>query len=106
MKLGRLDTYIEIVRDGITGRDEFNAPIFGVVTIATAMAERVQSSGREFLSADAIQNEQRVVFRLHWLPDITTKDRILCDGQTHNIHEVRPLGRARHMELHTVARAA
>ena len=106
MRLGGLDTYIEIVRDGITGRDEFNAPIYGAVIVAIAMAQRVQSSGREFLSADAIQNEQRVVFRLHWLPDITAKDRVLCDGQTHNIHEVRPLGRARHMELHTVARAA
>lgn len=106
MKLGRLDTYIEIVRDGIVGRDEFNAPIHGPVTIATAMAQRVQSSGREFLAADAIQNDQRVVFRLHWLPEITTKDRVLCAGQIHNIHEVRPLGRARHVELHTVARAA
>lgn len=106
MRLGGLDTYIEIERDVMTGRDEFHAPIYGQIIVAKAMAQRVQSSGREFLSADAIQNEQRVVFRLHWLPDITTKDRVLCEGQTHNIHEVRPLGRARHMELHTVARAA
>ncbi|WP_292229505.1 phage head closure protein [Brevundimonas sp.] len=105
MKLGRLDTFIEIVRDGITGRDEFNAPIYGPVPLASAMAERVQASGREFLAADAVQNEQRVVFRLHWLPDITTKDRVRCAGQTYNIHEVRPLGRSRHMELHTATRA-
>ena len=106
MRLGLLDTYIEIVRDGIIGRDEFNAPTYGPVVVATAMAQRVQSSGREFLTGDAIQNDQRVVFKLHWLPDVTTRDRVLCDGLTHNIHEVRPLGRAQHMEIHTVAGAA
>jgi rod shape-determining protein MreB len=42
MKLGRLDTRIEIVRDGEIGRDEFNAPITGEIVVTTAMAETVQ----------------------------------------------------------------
>lgn len=105
MKLGRLDTYIQIVVDGVVGKTPLNEKIMGEVPVAFAMADRIQVSGREFLAGDAIQNDQRVVFRLHWIPDLTTKHRVLCDGRSYNIHEVRPLGRARHMELHTVSRA-
>ena len=55
MRLGRLDTRIEIVREGETGRDEFNTPITGLWVVVTMMAERMQQSGREYLAADGVQ---------------------------------------------------
>ncbi|WP_413297983.1 head-tail adaptor protein [Brevundimonas phoenicis] len=101
MKLGDFDHPIAIRRWGDTGqRDSFNAPIMGWMPVATGMAQRVQSSGREYLAADAIQTTLRVVFRTHWIPGLTTKDHVLCNGIDHNIREVRPLGRNRYVELH------
>lgn len=105
MKLGLLDTYIEIEREGITGRDEFNAPIEGWSVVAREMSQRVQLSGREFMSGDGTTNDERVVFKLHWVPGIKPDDRVKCDDRYYNIHEVRPLGRRRFMELHTVGRS-
>lgn len=105
MRLGQFDTYIEVEREGVTGRDEFNAPVLGWAPVAREMAQRVQASGREFIAGDAISNDERVVFRLHWVPGLTTKDRVSCEGRFYNIHEVRPLGRNKFMELHTVGRS-
>ena len=101
MRLGRFDTFIQIVRDGEAGRDAFNAPIIDETVFADCMAERVQASGREFLAGDAVEASVRVVFRTHWVSGISRKDRVRCGDQTYNIREVRPLGRNRHMELHT-----
>jgi SPP1 family predicted phage head-tail adaptor len=105
MRLGRLDTYIEIIRDGETGRDEFNAPIMGETVHTTAMAERIQQSGREYLAADGVGASRRIVFRTHRQPDIRTTDRVRLEGVDLNIREVRPLGRL-HMELHTEGSAS
>ena len=102
MKLGRLDTYIVILRKDAVTRNAFNEAEKSEREEGAAMAERVQVSGREFLAADAIQAEERVVFRTHWRGDVTTADAVLCNGKRHNIREVRPLGRNRYMELHTV----
>ncbi len=105
MKLGRLDTFVRITRYGETGRDAYNAPIMAEYDLADAWAEMVQTSGREFLANDAVQNERRVVFRTHAQPGVTVKDRIYVGTDRFNITEVRPLGR-RHVEFHTVAGAA
>ena len=105
MKLGRLDTRIEIVRDGEIGRDEFNAPITGEIVVTTAMAETVQQSGREYLAADGVQASRRIVFRTHRQPDIRLTDRVRMGEGFLNIREVRPLGRL-HMELHTEGAAS
>ena len=100
MRLGRLDTRIEIVREGETGRDEFNDPIMGLSVVVTLMAERVQQSGREYLAADGVQASRKIVFRTHRQPDIRLTDQVRMDGALLNIREVRPLGRL-HMEIHT-----
>lgn len=99
MKLGDLDTFIQIVRDAETGRDEFNAPIRGEVVITSAMAQRVQQTGREYLAAEGALASRKIVFRTHWQPDIKTTDTVRLDGERLNIREVRPLGR-RYLEIH------
>ena len=100
MRLGRLDTRIEIVREGETGRDEFNTPITGLWVVVTMMAERMQQSGREYLAADGVQASRKIVFRTHRRPDIRQTDQVRMDDALLNIREVRPLGRL-HMEIHT-----
>uniref|UniRef100_A0A6H1ZUM6 Putative head-tail joining protein n=1 Tax=viral metagenome TaxID=1070528 RepID=A0A6H1ZUM6_9ZZZZ len=105
MRLGRLDTFIEIVRNGEIGRDEFNTPIYGEAVVVEAMAERVQQSGREYLAADGVQASRRIVFRTHRQPDIRLTDHVRMDGALLNIREVRPVGRL-HMELHTEGAAS
>lgn len=105
MRLGRLDTFIEIVRNGEIGRDEFNSPIYGEAVVAEAMAEQVQQSGREYLAADGVQASRKVVFRTHRQPDVKVTDRVRVGDQSLNIREVRPIGRF-HMELHTEGASA
>lgn len=99
MKLGSFDTYIEIVRDGETGRDQFNDPVQGEALVTTAMAQRVQQSGRDYLAADGVQTSRKIVLRTHRQPDIRATDRVRVDGGVVIIREVRPLGR-RYIEIH------
>lgn len=99
MKLGSLDTYIEIVRQGETGRDEFNAPIRGEIVVTSAMAQQIQQTGREYLAADGPQSSRKIVFRTHWQEDVRTTDQVRLGDDLLHIREVRPLGR-RYLEIH------
>ena len=68
-------------------------------------AQMIQESGREFIAAAAVQATRRVVFRLRWRPGISVLDRVIYRGLPHNIEDVKELGRADGLELHTIASA-
>lgn len=102
MKAGRLDRHLMIQRRTIA-YDEYNSPIEVWSVLATAPAQVIQQSGREFLAADQIQAQRRVVFRMRWREDVTVLDRVSYDGLIHNIQDVKELGRREGLELMTVA---
>lgn len=104
MKAGPLDRWATIQRKTII-RDEFNEPIETWADVATVSAQVVQQSGREFLSADQIQAERRVLFRTRWIEGVTVLDCISYGGRLHNIQDVKELGRREGLELLTVAAA-
>lgn len=102
MKAGPLDRTVAIERVTVV-EDDYGGQIETWQTLATVPAQVAQQSGREFLAAAQTQAERRVLFRLRWLAGVTVLDRVLYDGRTHNILDVKELGRREGLELMTVA---
>jgi len=100
MRAGDLDRRITIQSYSYE-RDDFGGEIPIWTDAAAVWAQVAQEGGREFLGAETIRSERKVVFRLRWLPGITVTHRVLYDGREHNILEVRELGRREGLELHT-----
>jgi SPP1 family predicted phage head-tail adaptor len=88
----------------VVGDDGYGNEIIDWGNLATVWARVIQQTGREFFALSAIQAETRVVFHLRFIEGMTTEDRVDYDGQLHDIHEVRELGRRAGLELHTIAR--
>ncbi|MBA3667935.1 MAG: phage head closure protein [Sphingomonas sp.] len=85
--------------------DDYGGEIEAWAELATVPAQVVQVSGREFLAADQVQAEQRVLFRTRWIEGITVLDRVSYSDRLHNIQDVKELGRREGVELHTIAAA-
>jgi SPP1 family predicted phage head-tail adaptor len=101
MRAGRLDRtiYIERFAETVT-------PSGGVVTawtnLATVRAEIVAQSASEFLTGFGEAQAGTIVFRLRYLPGITTADRVNYGGQAYDLKEVTEIGRRRGLELRAV----
>ena len=105
MRPGTMDRRITIQRLTVMGQDPYGGQIVEWGDLATVFAEVRQQGGREFLAANQMLAEKRVVFYLRWLPGLTVQDRVSHGGELHNIEEVREIGRQNGIELHTVAAA-
>lgn len=104
MKAGALDRRVTIERATVI-QDPYGEEIETWAPLATVSAQVVQQSGREFLAAEAMQAEVRVLFRLRWIEGIQETDRVSYGDRMHNIQEVKELGRREGLELMTVAAA-
>lgn len=104
MRAGALDRRVTIERFTVT-QDEYGEEIEEWAPLTTVSAQVIQQSGREFLAAEAMQAEVRVLFRLRWIDDIRETDRVSYGDRLHNIQEVKELGRREGLELMTVAAA-
>lgn len=104
MRAGKLDRIITIER-----LTETVSPSGSVVTawtnIATVRAEIVTQSAAEFLTGFGEAENGTIVFRVRYLPSITTADRVLYNGVAHDLKEVTEIGRRRGLELRAVATA-
>lgn len=59
-------------------------------TFATVWAERMPLSGREFFAAQAVQAESTVKFRIHHVPGLTPKMRLIDSDTIYDISSVPP----------------
>lgn len=85
-------------------QDSRGAPIDSVTTLATNLpAVLVQQTGREFLAAETIASEQRTVWRIYFRDDVDRRSRVIYDGVTYDVRDVREIGRRQYLELHTEA---
>lgn len=102
MRAGKLDRTIAIER-----KTETITPSGGVVTawtnLATVRAEIVQQSASEFLTGFGEAETGTVVFRVRYLADLTTADRITYEGTAYDLKEIAEIGRRRGLELRAVA---
>ena len=102
MRAGDLDRRIVIEKRVIT-TSPFNEEIITFEPLAEVWAHVLQQGGREFLGAEAVTAERRVVFRIRWLAGVSALHRVVYEGRAHNITEVREIGRREGLELHSTA---
>lgn len=104
MRAGKLDRVITVQRS-VEVRDDMGQVSQSWNTIATLRAERIQAATTEYLKGAGLQGDAAVIFRIRWIDGLTVRDRVLCDGATHDVQEIKELGRRRGLEIRTVARA-
>lgn len=75
------------------------------VEIATVRAELVQQSTDKLLSGLGETATANLVFRIRYLADLTTADRVIYGGATHDIDAIAELGRKRGLELRVIGGA-
>jgi SPP1 family predicted phage head-tail adaptor len=102
MRAGDMDRRVTIEKRTVT-TGPFNEQIVTFITLAEVWAEVRQQGGAEFLRAEAITAERRVVFRVRWLAGVSALDRVVHQGRAHNITEAREVGRREGLELYAVA---
>lgn len=104
MRAGNLDRSIDLER-----LTETVQPSGAVVTtwtkIATVRAEIVQQSATEFLTGFGEAESGTIVFRIRYVPDLTTADRVTYAGAACDLKEIKEIGRRRGLELRAVARS-
>ncbi|MNV91444.1 Phage head-tail joining protein [compost metagenome] len=66
-------------------------------------AEIVQQSATEFLTGFGEAESGTIIFRIRYLPGITTADRVTYAGMAYDLKEVTEIGRRRGLELRAVA---
>lgn len=102
MRAGKLDRQINIERF-----TELKTPSGGSIkewaSIAVVRAELVQQSATEFLTGFGEAESGTAIFKIRYLPDITTADRVVCGSVKYNLKEIKEIGRRRGMELRVVA---
>ncbi|SOC92567.1 phage head-tail adaptor, putative, SPP1 family [Rhizobium sp. AN5] len=102
MRAGKLDRTITLERQVETvGPTGAVSPAWTIID--TVRAEIVQQSATEFLTGYGEAENGSVIFRIRYLPGITTADRISYNGAAHNLKEITEIGRRRGLELRAVA---
>lgn len=103
MRAGSLDRSVTIER-----LREADRPSGGVSQywsrLAELRAQVLQASTEEAIRAYGASTEVVTVFRTRFLDGITPADRVVFDGRSHDIVEIKQLGRRRGLELRTIAR--
>jgi SPP1 family predicted phage head-tail adaptor len=102
MRAGKLDRTITLERKSETVSDS-GAIVPAWTNIATVRAQIVTQSAVEFLTGFGEAESGTIVFRIRYLPGITTADRVSYAGQAYNIKEITEIGRRRGLELRAVA---
>lgn len=104
IRAGKLDRTIIIERKSETV-SETGAVVSAWLNIAMVRAEIVTQSASEFLTSFGEAENGTIVFRIRYLADITTADRVSYAGQVYDLKEVTEIGRRRGLELRAVATA-
>lgn len=102
MRAGKLDRTITIERDTATV-DDYGTPTTTSAVVATARAQLLMQNTEEFIRGFGASDQAVVIFRTRWIAGLTNADRVIFEGRSHNVKEIKPLGRDRGLEIRTVA---
>lgn len=101
--IGKLDKWLRI-QSKIVGVNESNedeeAGWEDVVTCWGSIEDRQVSSGEEY-RADQLTSFQNSTIVIRYRTDVTTKNRILSEGEIYNILTIAKVGRKRFLSLST-----
>lgn len=102
MRAGKLDRTITIQWYDETNIDDYGTPKPDWKDRATVRAQIIQQSTEEFIRGYGASDDAIVIFRVRWIDDITTADRVSFDGETYNIKELKPIGRRKGLDIRAV----
>jgi SPP1 family predicted phage head-tail adaptor len=103
MRGGELDRRI-VIQTVTETQDGYGGLVEAWSTFAEVWARKMEQSSKEFFASAQENAEQLVVFRTRWLSGVTTKMRVLYDGQLYDIEGWKELGRREGLELQTRAK--
>jgi SPP1 family predicted phage head-tail adaptor len=98
MMSAKLRRVIRIQRASATVNDA-GTPAFAWSDHMTLRAELVRQSTEEFLGDQGARDEAVAIFRTRYVRDVTTRDRVLFQGEAWNIRQISELGSQRGLEL-------
>lgn len=67
--------------------------------IAVVWAEIIQQSATEFITGFGEVETGSIIFRIRYIPGITTADRVTYNGSAYGLKELKELGRYEALEL-------
>ena len=105
MRIGQLDRRVSLESRVDQFDSTTNELIPAWAPIATVPAAKRDQGGREFLSAGTVIAEGRTLFTIRWRDDVSTIDRLICDGIAFNIVNVAELGRRQWLQLQCEVRS-
>ncbi|WP_041694468.1 phage head closure protein [Agrobacterium tumefaciens] len=95
---GKMDRRITIER-----QTEIVKPSGDVVrawaTVAVVWAEIIQQSATEFFTGFGEAETGSIIFRIRYMPGITTADRVSYNGNAYGLKEIKEIGRYEALEL-------
>jgi SPP1 family predicted phage head-tail adaptor len=97
IRAGSLDKIIDVLSKTVAP-DSYNQTIETWTTQSTVHAEVINEGGGEFYAAQKLFAETSVVFRIRFLANVTTLNRISYNGHIFQILHVKDVG-FRHAEL-------
>lgn len=101
---GSLDRRITIERYVETRDPVYNSVSYDWTSWQPDVPANVRTAGgREFLEAGGQYVERRAIFKVRWIPDLQTTDRVSWNGRAYDIKDVREIGRRRFLEIHAEA---
>lgn len=98
LNIGKLDRRITIERQTETVKP--SGSVVKVWTpIVSVWAEIIQQTATEFFTGYGEAETGSVIFRIRFVEDITTADRVTYNGNAYNLKEIKELGRRDALEL-------
>lgn len=107
MRSEKLDRRITLER-AIETRDAFNNPILTWSTLATRWASVEHIRDTERWTAQEVGAAATLRFQIRWsstVADLNAKDRVVYQGNEHDIMAVKELGRREGLEITAAARS-
>ena len=98
MRAGKLTRLIEVQRSA-TAPNDVGTPVNTWSSHKRLRAEVVDQSTGEFLSGGGDTGTHMAVFRVRYVEDLLTTDRVLFTGKAHDIQTITEIGRREGLEL-------
>jgi SPP1 family predicted phage head-tail adaptor len=98
MKAGRMSETVTIERETETVSPAGTVTLTWA-TITTRKAELIQAGMTELLKPFGEEEQSAIVFRVRYVADVLTTDRLTYCGQHYNIRDIKEIGRRRGLDL-------
>lgn len=99
MRAGRLDRRLTLQTRTLAAANARGEKIPSYSTLATVWGGKRDVSGREFFASAQLHAEASTRFEIRHRQDLTTVNRVVCDGVTYDVLHIAEIGRRKGLEL-------